>query len=193
MGLKIGVLASGSGSNLQSILDACAEGRLDAEVAVVVSDVADAYALERAKKAGAAVRVVELDRSTSREAHDLKVVGVLKEYGVDTVALAGYMLMVTPALLEAFPRRVINIHPALLPAFPGTDGYKDTFRYGCKVGGCTVHFIDYGEDTGPIIGQKAFEIEDHDTLEIIKKKGLEKEWQLYPQCIQKFAELFFRK
>ncbi|MFO7989326.1 MAG: formyltransferase family protein, partial [Desulfotignum sp.] len=82
--------------------------------------------------------------------------------------------------------RIMNIHPALLPAFPGTDGYGDTFRYGCKIGGCTVHFIDYGEDTGPIIGQKAFEIEDTDTLEDVKRKGLEKEWELYPECIKKF-------
>ena len=82
----------------------------------------------------------------------------------------------------------MNIHPALLPAFPGTDGYGDTFRYGCKVGGCTVHFIDYGEDSGPIIGQRAFQIEDDDTIETIRKKGLELEWQLYPECIQKFAE-----
>ncbi len=85
-------------------------------------------------------------------------------------------------------KRIMNIHPALLPAFPGTDGYGDTFRYGCKVGGCTVHYIDYGEDTGPIIGQRAYQIEDDDTLESIKKKGLALEWQLYPACIQKFAE-----
>jgi phosphoribosylglycinamide formyltransferase-1 len=84
--------------------------------------------------------------------------------------------------------RIMNIHPALLPSFPGTDGYGDTFRYGCKIGGCTVHFIDYGEDTGPIIGQKAFEIDDDDTLDDVKRKGLEKEWQLYPACIQKFAD-----
>ncbi|MDZ7664253.1 MAG: formyltransferase family protein [Desulfotignum sp.] len=89
---------------------------------------------------------------------------------------------------ESGKHRIMNIHPALLPAFPGTDGYGDTFRYGCKIGGCTVHFIDYGEDTGPIIGQKAFEIEDTDTLDDVKRKGLTKEWELYPACIQKFAD-----
>ncbi len=112
-------------------------------------------------------------------------------YDMDLLVLAGFMRVLTPYFIDRInteDRRIMNIHPALLPAFPGTDGYGDTFRYGCKVGGCTVHFIDYGEDTGPIIGQKAFEIEDGDTLDDIKKKGLELEWQLYPACIRKFAE-----
>jgi len=119
-------------------------------------------------------------------------------YEIDLLVLAGFMRVLTPYFIDRInvepgQYRIMNIHPALLPAFPGTDGYGDTFRYGCKVGGCTVHFIDYGEDTGPIIGQKAFEIEDNDTLDNIKKKGLEKEWQLYPQCIQKYADTFFSK
>ncbi len=113
-------------------------------------------------------------------------------YEMDLLVLAGFMRVLTPYFIDRIntepgKHRIMNIHPALLPAFPGTDGYGDTFRYGCKVGGCTVHFIDYGEDTGPIIGQKAFEIQDSDTLDDVKKKGLAKEWELYPACIQKFA------
>jgi len=112
---------------------------------------------------------------------------------MDLLVLAGFMRVMTPYFIDGINTepghyKIMNIHPALLPSFPGTDGYGDTFRYGCKIGGCTVHFIDYGEDTGPIIGQKAFSIEDDDTLDDIKKKGLEKEWELYPQCIQKFAD-----
>lgn len=117
----------------------------------------------------------------------------IQPYGIDLLVLAGFMRTLTPYFIDRMNNdsgryRIMNIHPALLPSFPGTDGYGDTFRYGCKVGGCTVHFIDYGEDSGPIIGQRAFSIEDHDTLETVKKKGLELEWILYPECIQKFAQ-----
>jgi len=117
----------------------------------------------------------------------------MKPYPFDLLVLAGFMRNLTPYFIDrvnivpAEPR-IMNIHPALLPAFPGVDGYGDTFRHGCKVGGCTVHFIDYGEDSGPIIGQRAFQIDETDTLESIKAKGLELEWQLYPDCIRLFAE-----
>lgn len=114
-------------------------------------------------------------------------------YEMDLLVLAGFMRVLTPYFIdrvntEPGKHRIMNIHPALLPAFPGTDGYGDTFRYGCKIGGCTVHFIDYGEDTGPIIGQKAFEIKEGDTLDDVKKNGLQKEWELYPACIQSYAD-----
>lgn len=117
----------------------------------------------------------------------------INRYEIDLLILAGFMRVLTPYFIDRFNTepgkfRILNIHPALLPSFPGTDGYGDTFRYGCKIGGCTVHFIDYGEDTGPIIGQRAFPIEDGDTLEDVKKKGLEQEWQLYPECIQKVIQ-----
>jgi len=117
----------------------------------------------------------------------------MSRYSFDLLILAGFMRVLTPYFLDHVnagqnPPRVMNIHPALLPSFPGTDGYGDTFRYGCKVGGCTVHFVDYGEDTGPIIGQRAFAVEPDDTLDSIRKKGLEQEWLLYPACIQLFAE-----
>ncbi len=129
----------------------------------------------------------------SRAIAEKQLLDKILAYEMDLLVLAGFMRVLTPYFIDRINTepgklRIMNIHPALLPSFPGTDGYGDTFAYGCKVGGCTVHYIDYGEDTGPIIGQKAFEIEDSDTLDDIKQKGLEKEWELYPQCIQKFAE-----
>lgn len=129
----------------------------------------------------------------SRAMAEKQLLAHILPYDIDLLVLAGFMRVLTPYFIDRInttpgQHRIMNIHPALLPAFPGTDGYGDTFRYGCKIGGCTVHFVDYGEDTGPIIGQKAFEIKDTDTLDDVKKKGLEKEWELYPECIRKFAE-----
>ncbi len=129
----------------------------------------------------------------TRAIAERKMLDMILSYEMDLLVLAGFMRVLTPYFIDRINTekenyRIMNIHPALLPSFPGTDGYGDTFRYGCKIGGCTVHFIDYGEDTGPIIGQKAFEIDDDDTLDDVKRKGLEKEWQLYPACIQKFAD-----
>ena len=129
----------------------------------------------------------------TRAIAEKKLLDIIFAYDMDLLVLARFMRVLTPYFIDRINTepgkyKIMNIHPALLPSFPGTDGYGDTFRYGCKIGGCTVHFIDYGEDTGPIIGQKAFEIKDNDTLDDIKKKGLEKEWELYPQCIQKFAD-----
>jgi len=129
----------------------------------------------------------------TRAIAERKLLDIISDYDMDLLVLAGFMRVLTPYFIDRINTgpgkyKIMNIHPALLPSFPGTDGYGDTFNYGCKIGGCTVHFIDYGEDTGPIIGQKAFEIKDNDTLDDIKKKGLEKEWELYPQCIQKFAD-----
>jgi phosphoribosylglycinamide formyltransferase-1 len=129
----------------------------------------------------------------SRVVAEAALIERLTPYAVDLVVLAGFMRTLTPYFIDHYNAdpslpRIMNIHPALLPAFPGVDGYGDTFRYGCKVGGCTVHFIDYGEDTGPIIGQRAFAIQEGDTLEAVQKKGLALEWELYPQCIQWFAE-----
>ncbi len=128
----------------------------------------------------------------SRAVAEARLLEKMESYPFDLLVLAGFMRNLTPFFIDKVNDdpdnpRIMNIHPALLPAFPGVDGYGDSFRYGCKVGGCTVHFIDYGEDTGPIIGQKVFSIEEEDTLETIKKKGLKLEWELYPECIQKFA------
>jgi phosphoribosylglycinamide formyltransferase-1 len=121
------------------------------------------------------------------------LLNAMRPYPFDLLVLAGFMRNLTPYFIdrvnvERSQPRIMNIHPALLPAFPGTDGYGDTFRYGCKVAGCTVHFVDYGEDSGPIIGQRAFPIRKDDTLDAVRQRGLEQEWQLYPECIQLFAE-----
>jgi len=129
----------------------------------------------------------------NRAAAESKLIETMSAHPFDLLVLAGFMRTLTPYFIDRIntnPQhpRIMNIHPALLPAFPGVDGYGDTFRYGCKVGGCTVHFIDYGEDSGPIIGQKSFEILPEDTLDEVRKKGLHLEWQLYPECIQLFAE-----
>ncbi len=129
----------------------------------------------------------------TRAAAEAKLIEVMSAHPFDLLILAGFMRTLTPYFIDRVntnPQhpRIMNIHPALLPAFPGVDGYGDTFRYGCKVGGCTVHFIDYGEDSGPIIGQKSFEILPEDTLDDIRKKGLHLEWKLYPECVQLFAE-----
>lgn len=130
---------------------------------------------------------------TSRILAEIELLQQMEAYDFDLLILAGFMRTLTPYFIDrvntskALPR-IMNIHPALLPAFPGLDGYGDTYRHGCKVGGCTVHFIDYGEDTGPIIGQKAFDILPGDSLDDVKRKGLELEWQLYPQCIRWYAE-----
>ncbi len=130
---------------------------------------------------------------TIRAAAEAALLERMSLHGFDLIVLAGFMRTLTPYFIDRLDLdpekpRIMNIHPAILPAFPGVDGYGDTFRYGCKVGGCTVHFIDYGEDSGPIIGQRAFPIEPGDTLEAVKEKGLRKEWELYPECIQLYAE-----
>jgi phosphoribosylglycinamide formyltransferase-1 len=129
----------------------------------------------------------------TRAAIEAELLNEIDSYPFDLLVLAGFMRNLTPYFIDRInitpgKPRIMNIHPALLPAFPGTDGYGDTFRYGCKAGGCTVHFIDYGEDSGPIIAQKAFPISEKDTIETIRTKGLQLEWQLYPQCVQLFAQ-----
>jgi len=129
----------------------------------------------------------------TRAVAEAGLIEAMRPYPFDLLVLAGFMRNLTPYFIDRVSPdrtqpRIMNIHPALLPAFPGTDGYGDTFRYGCKIGGCTVHFVDYGEDSGPIIGQRAFAIHTEDTIDSIRKRGLEQEWQLYPECIRLFAE-----
>lgn len=129
----------------------------------------------------------------TRGVAEAKLLAEMKHYPFDLLVLAGFMRNLTPYFIDRINSvpgslRIMNIHPALLPAFPGVDGYGDTYRYGCKIGGCTVHFVDYGEDTGPIIGQKAYEILEDDTIDSIRDKGLKLEWSLYPECVRLFAE-----
>jgi phosphoribosylglycinamide formyltransferase-1 len=181
--LKLGVLVSGSGSNLQAILDAIAAGKLRADCRVVISNRPGAYALERARAAG--VKAVALDHKTfeSREAFDEALVSHLKEAGVQWVALAGFMRVLTPVFLDAFSGRVVNIHPSLLPAFPGVDAQTQAFEYGVKIAGCTVHFVDSGVDTGPIILQSAVPVLPEDTAETLKARILEQEHKIFVEAL----------
>ena len=184
---NIAVLISGNGTNLQSIIDHIKKGKLKCNLAVVISNKADAYGLVRAKKAKVLAYFID-HKDIPREEHEKKIIEVLKKHKVDLVVLAGYMRIITPYFINQYKNRIINIHPALLPSFPGTDGYGDTFRYGCKVGGCTIHFVDDGVDTGPIIIQKTNPIRENDTLESYKKRGLKIEHQAFPEAIKLFCE-----
>jgi len=186
--LRLGILISGSGTNLQAIID-CAEcGNLHAEVACVVSNKADAFGLERARKHGIAAIHLDHRSFSGRSEYDATLVKTLQEFNVDLVVLAGFMRIVTPVLLDAFPNRVMNIHPALLPSFPGLDAQKQALAYGAKLSGCTVHFVDAGTDTGPIILQTAVPILEDDTEESLSKRIHHEEHKLYPAAIQLFAQ-----
>jgi len=233
--IRIGALVSGSGTNLQAIIDSCQSGKINGSVVFVGSDNSEAPGLEKAREMDIPTFVVNYtailrrykesphelripndfdpddivskqhllltneneDRIkaffTTRAIAEAKILDEMRRYPFDLLILAGFMRNLTPYFVDRVNTdpdhpRIINIHPSLLPAFPGIDGYGDTFRYGCKVGGCTVHFVDYGEDSGPIIGQKAYEIREEDTLESIKARGLKLEWEFYSECVRLFAE-----
>jgi len=187
MVLKIGVLVSGRGSNLQAIMDACDEGKIPAQVVVVISDVGDALALERARsKEIDAIHVNYRDYSDKTD-YEKAVAGILKDHHVELVCLAGYMRLVGRVLLDAFPNRIINIHPALLPSFPGLDAQKQAFDHGVRFSGCTVHFIDDGVDTGPIILQAVVPVRQDDTPETLAHRILAEEHRIYPEAIGLFA------
>ncbi len=186
--LHIGVLISGSGTNLQAIMDACADGRIDGEVVVVVSSHTEAYGLERARKAG--IPAVCLDRTEYRTfgAFNKAILDALQSHGARIVVMAGYMRLLGKDVLRAYPYRVLNIHPALLPAFPGASGIRDAFEYGVKVTGVTVHFADEQFDKGPIIAQEAVPVAEDDTLETLEAKIHEIEHRIYPRALQLIAE-----
>jgi len=186
--LKIGVLASGSGSNLQSIIDNIEAGKLHAEIACVISNNTASFALERAKKHGIPALHIDHRIFTGREAYDAALVETLHEYEVGLVVLAGFMRIITPVLLGAFSSAVMNIHPALLPAFPGLHAQRQAVNYGAKVSGCTVHFVDSGTDTGPIIIQAAVPVLEGDTEETLSARILTEEHRIYPEAIRLFAE-----
>lgn len=229
--LKIGVLVSGGGTNLQALIDNAKNGRLHADIAFVASDNPQSYALTRAQENGIPAVVTDYSAIikawdaapappppnfhleeviakeailpnadpamsarffTTRALAEDDLIRKIQVYDFDLLVLAGFMRTLTPYFIDQIgrlkgPFRIMNIHPALLPAFPGRDGYADTFNYGCKVGGCTVHFIDYGEDSGPIIAQATFAMEPGDTLEIVKAKGLKLEWETYTRAINLYA------
>jgi phosphoribosylglycinamide formyltransferase 1 len=185
--LKLGVLISGNGSNLQSIIDHIEKGSLKAIIKIVISNNSEAYGITRAKTQGIPFVVLENGDFKSKEEFDLELVKILKENNVDLVVLAGFMRIITPTLLKAFTGRIMNIHPALLPSFPGLHGQKQAVEYGVKLSGCTVHFVDDGVDTGPIIIQRAVQVFDDDTEETLAARILKEEHKIYPQAIQLFA------
>ncbi len=232
--IRIGALVSGGGSNLQAIIDACRQGKIDGRMVFVGADNPGAGGLERARRHGIATFVVDygtlineiranpkktnlprdcnLDELLAKQAlfagradlakaraflmtrvpAEARLLEAIRTHPFDLLVLAGFMRNLSPYFIDRVNTdpdrpRIMNIHPSLLPAFAGTDGYGDTYRYGCKVAGCTVHFIDYGEDSGPIIGQRAFPIVPGDSIDTVRRKGLQLEWELYPECIQLFA------
>jgi len=186
--LSLGVLASGNGSNLQSLIDRSIDGTLPAKVACVISNNATAFALERARRHG--IPALHLDHRlfSSREAYDEALIDALREYGVELVALAGFMRIITPVLIDAFPNAIMNIHPALLPSFPGLHAQRQALRHGVKIAGCTVHFVDRGTDTGPIICQAAVPVMEGDTEDALSARILVEEHLCYPMAVRLFAE-----
>ncbi|TMB40131.1 MAG: phosphoribosylglycinamide formyltransferase [Deltaproteobacteria bacterium] len=186
--MRIGVLASGSGSNLQAILDACASRAIPAQVAVVICNVADAKALQRAEAAGVPAMLLPYLKVASREEYDRQVVAALQKHSVDVVCLAGFMRLITPVLLGAFERRILNIHPSLLPAFPGLHAVRQALAGGVRVSGCTVHVVDEGTDTGPIVIQAAVPVLDGDTEDTLAARILVQEHRCYPRAIALWAQ-----
>jgi len=186
--LRLGVLASGTGSNLQAILDACSARRIAAEAAVVICNIPGARALQRAAEARVPAVLLPHREHARREDYDARLVSELRSRSVDLVCLAGFMRIVTPVLLSAFPQRVLNIHPSLLPGFPGMHGVRQALRAGVRVSGCTVHFVDEGTDSGPILIQAAVPVLEGDTEEALAARILLQEHRIYPQAIQLVAE-----
>ncbi len=190
--VRLGILASGRGSNLQAVIDAIENGSLSARVAVVISNKRDAQALERARRHGAPDVFVDPKPFTGqpegREAYDQALLAVLHKHDVELVLLAGYMKIVTPVLIKAYPDRMMNIHPSLLPSFPGLDVQQKALDWGVKVAGCTVHFVTDKVDEGPIIMQAAVPVVDGDTAETLSARILAQEHRIYPKAVQLFAE-----
>jgi phosphoribosylglycinamide formyltransferase 1 len=190
--LRVAVLASGRGSNLQAMIDAIERGDVQAKIVAVISNKKDAFALERARKHGIQDLFIDpkpfAGRPDSREAYDRALLKTLEPYGAELVLLAGYMKIVTAVLVNAYTNRMMNIHPSLLPSFPGLDVQKKAIDWGCKLAGCTVHFVTEGVDDGPIILQAAVPILDDDTPEALAARILVQEHNIYPRAVRLFAE-----
>jgi len=186
--ITVAVLASGSGTNLEAILIEIDKGSLPASVVAVISDNPEAYALERARKRGIDTKVIERKDFAAREAFDHAILGAVQETGADLVVLAGYMKLISDEMVVAFRGRIMNIHPALLPSFPGEQGVLDALEYGVKVSGVTVHFVDEGLDTGPIIVQRAVPVEEGDDVESLHARIHQAEYVAYPEAINLFAQ-----
>ena len=185
---KIGVLCSGRGSNLASIIEAIERGEIRAEIAVVIADKADAYALERAREKGIpAVAVIYRDYA-ERADFERALLTELHTHGVTLVVLAGFMRILSPVFVHAYTGRILNIHPALLPSFPGAHAHRDVLAYGVKVSGCTVHFVDEGMDSGPIILQASVPVQEGDTEEALAVRVLAQEHRIFPEAIKLYVE-----
>lgn len=188
--LRIGVLGSGSGTNCEAILEACAKGRISGSVVVVLSDVADALILDRARKRDIEARFIGPSRFKTKLEPELEqqAAQMLKDAGVQLVALAGYMRVVKAPLLGAFPERIMNVHPSLLPSFPGLRAWEQALHYGVRFTGCTVHFVNDGVDAGPVILQEPVPIFGNDTADSLHRRIQLTEHRLYPEAIRLFAE-----
>lgn len=184
----LGVLISGRGSNLQALIDAIAEGRLDAQIRVVISNVADAAGLARAEAAGIETLVMPHRAAPSRAAYDLALVDALAARSVSLVCLAGFMRLLGPDFCNAFPNGILNIHPSLLPAFPGTHAQRQAIEHGVKIAGATVHFVTPELDAGPIVAQGSVPVLDEDTEDTLSARILEVEHRLYPEAVQRVLD-----
>lgn len=186
--MKIGILISGRGSNMVALVDAVKSGEIRAsEIAVVISDKADAAGLARARERGVETVVVERN-GRARHEHDAEIIAELQKRGVELVCLAGYMRLLSPSFVQAFPNRIINIHPSLLPAFPGLDAQKQAFEAGVKITGCTVHYVDELLDHGPVILQREVAVREGDTAETLAARILECEHDLYVDAVRELVE-----
>lgn len=186
--LDLGILISGRGSNLQAILDAVAAGTLDARVRVVISNRADAAGLSRAEQAEIPTRTISHKEFSTREDFDAALVAALRDSGVEWVVLAGFMRLLTPVFLGSYKGRIVNIHPSLLPAFPGAHAHRDALAYGVKVSGCTVHFVDEGADTGPVIAQRSVPVLDDDDESKLAARVLAEEHTLLVDVLRALSE-----
>ena len=183
MNPSLAILISGRGSNLQSIIDAIAAGRLQARVAIVISNRREALGLERARAAGIETLVMSHRDYASRESYDLAVVAELRSRSVDLVCLAGFMRLLSPAFIAAFPHAILNVHPSLLPAFPGVDAQRQALEFGVRVSGATVHLVTPELDAGPIVRQAAVPVHPDDSVESLAARILEQEHRIYPEAI----------
>jgi phosphoribosylglycinamide formyltransferase-1 len=187
--INIAVLISGRGSNLQAIIDNVENGNIpDASITVVISDVKGVYGLKRAKKHGIDAFFVDYDKYSDKTDFENEIVSILKNYNVELVLLAGYMRVVGPTLLNQYKGKMMNIHPALLPAFPGLHAQQQAFDHGVKVSGCTVHFVDECVDTGPIIIQRCVQVLEDDTAETLAQRILEQEHKIFPEAVRLFVK-----
>ncbi len=185
--LKIGVLASGKGSNLQAIIDSINKGEVAGEVVLVISDRSNAGALLRAENHGIRNLFLDPRKFKDRKSYDERIIGELKKENVELILLAGYMRLLSPVMIQSFHQRIMNIHPSLLPSFPGKEGVSQAFDYGVKVTGCTVHFVDEGLDTGPVILQDSVPVLQEDTLETLQSRIHAAEHRIYPRAVDLFS------